>query len=652
MKKILYSFLILITLSSCGKDEFAKTNTDPSKVNKPNLSFLFTDVQTRLNTGSYLEWFYDADSYLLPWTQISVGQQGDGNGSDMFVMGKFWDRFSDYYKHVGSPVQRMREVYAESDEFSRSSNVYTMQMAEIMQNIYALKITDLYGDMPYKEACLGFSEVLLSPEFDTQEALLLEMDARLSNSVKVLTNPVLDASGKEVEQIKLPATQDLTYAGDPIKWAKTANALRLRIAARLYHAAPDKAKEIAAEVAQGPIMTTIEDEYRFYEGALKYNFGDSRWSGYAARNIIGFLRDNKDPRVRFIFSKNSFNSNVMQGFLDANLEANIPPYIANNAVIIDDASAKAGRTFVRWKDASDGAQFLGEPWIRYQGYPVQFSNEVSDAESDIYFNKTKFELVVDPANSTKRTFTPVSPFCVNILQPNKDFTYPSVKTNVDEYKPNGNYPYKGTIISAAEVNLYLAEFKTLGANISGSANDYFQKGVELSILSLDRAAREMNVPYYNEPYDKLTYVDASGVKQPVAKPIKLEAGEVAALLAQPDYTLTGDADLDLEKIYTNLIVAQMLTPTDLFVTARRSGLPKEGSTMWAREKFSTSVAVNIPRRFLIFDVKKDNINRENTLEAYARQGFTIATDTPSVLEAERYWYDKNAPAWGAGPIVR
>ena len=42
---------------------------------------------------------------------------------------------------------------------------------------------------------------------------------------------------------------------------------------------------------------------------------------------------------------------------------------------------------------------------------------------------------------------------------------------------------------------------------------------------------------------------------------------------------------------------------------------------------------------------------KGVFESYKAQGFTIGNEAQK-LQDERVWYDKNAPAWGAGPSLR
>ena len=55
-------------------------------------------------------------------------------------------------------------------------------------------------------------------------------------------------------------------------------------------------------------------------------------------------------------------------------------------------------------------------------------------------------------------------------------------------------------ISTAEMNLYLAEFKLLGANLPRTAADYFKAGVEASAQAYNRMATLNKIPYYDKAH--------------------------------------------------------------------------------------------------------------------------------------------------------
>lgn len=622
MKKIFLIASLSLSIIGCNKDKMVEVNIDPSNVTTPEVKYLFTDALYNLQSESYTEWFYDYSQYILPWTQITVGNNGNSNSATLNQMGATSKRFSVFYDQVGGPIARLRNIIdTQFSATAQASHAYLKAITYPIHIYFGLKVTDLTGSMPYSESLKAFytTPPLLTPKWDNQEQLLLEWDGQLKDAIAVLSSPVM-VNGVAVEQVSIGTQQDLIYSGRIDRWIKFANSLRLKIAVRLIDVDPTSANSIAAEVSNdGRLMNTIEDDFYWYGGSQFFNFEDGISHGVGSKNFIDLLRNNGDPRLRFAFNKNDFNSMVVQGFLDAGVE--LPSYIKSAANI---ATVGGKPTFIGWNAP-------GEPWVRYQGAPNTISGEITASVDNDYFQTSKFQLTI---GSATRTFYPTSFFNANIVQPNKWFTYPDVAIISNQYKPNGNFPYRVVYVSAAETQLYLAEFKLRGANISASASDLFAAGVRLSVESMNRTARDLNIPYYNEPYD-ISY----------GKAIKLQAGEIDALLQTEAYRLTGDVSRDLEKVQINLIIDHLLTPTDVYVTARRTGLPHTSSTLWPRESFSSNL-YPIPRRFIVTEPSRANINYNNTVSAYGEQGFTMSTNLPATLESERIWYDKKSPAWG------
>ena len=91
----------------------------------------------------------------------------------------------------------------------------------------------------------------------------------------------------------------------------------------------------------------------------------------------------------------------------------------------------------------------------------------------------------------------------------------------------------------------------------------------------------------------------------------------------------------LEKIYLQMHIAFIFQPQEMYVTMRRSGVPMKNSTILPYENWKEDGSdYPIPRRATFTEPGKD--------------GFTIGNEAQK-LQDERVWYDKNAPAWGAGP---
>jgi hypothetical protein len=181
----------------------------------------------------------------------------------------------------------------------------------------------------------------------------------------------------------------------------------------------------------------------------------------------------------------------------------------------------------------------------------------------------------------------------------------------------------------------------LGANLPKTAQEYFNRGVELSIRRADALAKNNQMPYYeSDP----VYLDP--VQAAVAS-TKLKNGEIEALLTQPAYNLGTDG---LEKVYIQQYINFANTPGDVWSLVRRSGIPKKNSTYFAWDPLVASGSeLTLPRRFTIGNPTEDSKNYENEMKAVQEQGFTPGTSDPNVLNSQRLWFDKQNPAYGAGP---
>ena len=121
--------------------------------------------------------------------------------------------------------------------------------------------------------------------------------------------------------------------------------------------------------------------------------------------------------------------------------------------------------------------------------------------------------------------------------------------------------------------------------------------------------------------------------------------------------LSGSNAEKLEKVYLQLLMHFSEQCDDQYVTARRSGYPKVGSSLLPFVKFPNVELSAIPRRFVISEPVVTDIMYEIKKAAYEAQGFkTLGTNSQgsqhnkgnAPLNVERVWQDKNAPQWGSG----
>lgn len=606
--KIIFALILIIGIG-CDRDEFAELNTDPSTLSEPDLRYSMTKAVEQMYGNDYTIWFYNNFQYVHPWTQ--VGTVDGGNGADFNLMGPTGGQnlYGSLFPQTMDIRMRIEEM--EEDEKATYQAMYGMTFP--VQIATALTITDNTGSLTYTEAGLApyTNPPLLTPVVDNQETLFNTWLAELDQAIAGLTT---------AEQFSM-GSQDVIYNGDYAKWAKFCNLLKLKIAARLVNKDRAKAIQIAEQVASSSAgyMDALSDDFIYSRSIKYYGTGNGMWIGYGSKNLLDFLLANKDPRLRFIFEKNHFNGEVVQAFIDA--EQALPPYI-EPLVSYDEEGNFAG-----WNGD-------GEPWVRYHGAPLS-PDATLDPANSIYFNQSATNKIEN------KTYSATSLFSEKLTRTSYDYTYPTKPGGrVIELKDN-EPPLNVILGTAAETNLYLAEFKLLGANLPKSAQEYFNWGVELSVKRADKFAEHQQMPYYsNDP----VYVDENEAE---AAATKLRDNELDELLTQAAFDLTEDG---LEKVYIQQYVNFMNTPNDIWALVRRSGCPKKGSAYLAWEDVTVSGnEIPIPRRMTVGTPTEDDINYTNQMAAVQEQGFTSGTPDPTVLNAERLWFDKENPSYGDGP---
>lgn len=641
MKRLILTlFVVGIFVNSCDRSHFSEMNQDPSTITKPDLVYMFTDALQNMEQDHYTQWFYDNSQYFLPWCQVTAGQGGSsvpqGNGSELNLFKEHGDRVSKWYSLM-SPLFEIRHYI--DDEYTGKEQASYQKLRAItypIQIYYGIRVTDVYGARPYSEAMQAryTDPPKLKPKWDTQQELFNEWIKQLNDALDVLESQQT-FNGNTVAQVS-PAEQDFVYGGNWSQWAKFINSLKLRIAVRLLHQDKQKAMSIVQNVMNdqfGPI-TSMDDNFNWTSDINYYGPADNYVAfAPAAKKLINFMRNNKDPRVRFLFDKNDFNSMVMQAFYDAGRKDDIPSYIQKFAkdTLILGGTMYNGKMVQNDSLVFTGWKSPGEPWVRYFGGPVAPDSTRSGSVADEYFRTQNWQL-------ESKTYEPKSLYKQELFGTNIDITYPDAPGVTNQNKQD--HAYHNCLFSAAETNLYLAEFKILGANLPNTAESYFQKGVQQSVETYDWMARQNGIVYYDQPYD--TKYGAS---------VKLKAGEVQQLLSEPAYTLNGGSQSEmLEKVYIQEYLNFLGHPTQLYVTSLRSGVPESNSQYFERVAFwDGGVNMTIPRRFGVDQPTKDNINYENILNALKQEGLTPGSNNPQVLHDERLWYDKGAPDWGEGP---
>lgn len=617
------SFLLAgssLLMTGC-QDDFAEVNVDPSSVTEGNVGYLFSQGVLEFEPSDYTYWFYNANQ-IYNWMQIMVPVEsvtstifegGTGASSSIRVL-----KYLNEIKYTRSQMpQEESDAYA---QYEAAMNVLCIYMG--------IFDSDFIGDIPYTESAQALHGGTLTPKYDRIADLYDLWLKQLDENISAFTT---------TEKQEFDPVQDPIYGGQASKWAKLANSLKLKIAARLISQDRARALRIAEEVVNASCgyINGEADDFLFNKATNNTSNNDYvyHWSNgilqssAGSQSIIDLMVNNLDPRVRFIFQKNDWNSKVVQLFFDAKRQDDVPSYIMDkiNYTVGTDGTYK----FESWKAP-------GEPWVRYHGLPLAFN---AGQQAGIYGDW--FNYSINCKYDDNYTYMPFSMFQTEQVYGRIDFTLPvasgdAVIQDVDDM------PWYGMYLTTAEVNLYLAEFKLLGANLPQTASEYFNTALRASVEEYDRLASLNRIPYYGTTYNY----------DPNEKVIDLQEGEIETMMSHEAYQLTGNKAEDLEKVYVQQTLNFLMSPVDAWVTCRRAGIPKIGSSIWNREDYAANglPVTEVPRRTVLSAPSPTDLMYDILMQAYEAQGFSIGSAN-GVLNTERVWQDQGAPQYGEGPSL-
>lgn len=416
--------MTLPLLSGCTED-FGDINTDPSIVTEPDIRFLFTYSADRIPpTGG--EWIWESLEQTMRFTQQVTA-------SPYEITNNVNSRYRRYYAEI---LPNLLEIRKQIDLMEDAGRYRKMKAVTNVLDVYAgIRVTDMNGSIPYSEALQARYENKYDPVFDTQPQLFESWTAKLNEAIGVLSDNSL-ADQESYGQA------DIYYQGDWTGWVKLANTLKLRIAVRLERQDNAKAQQLFREVMEDPTgpIDGEGSEMQYLNPAQNPigNDVDYRSRRFAAREMVRFMKETGDPRIRILFDQNDLTGSYQDTL--AKYGANLPDFI----------------------DPAD-------PLIMYQGGPPDWT---TDPEVAAYLT---------------------NPFSVS--QYSRYFLISPINRSLLSPKLNGATGNTlQVLVSYAETCFYIAEFIEKGydngINTGGSASDWYNKGIASSIRSLNAIALE------------------------------------------------------------------------------------------------------------------------------------------------------------------
>lgn len=313
IKTALYKFTAACTVvallgTGCTKS-FEDTNTNPAGV-KPDV--FLADFQAVIlplqnaqrNLVHYVNWQYqlqqnlNADIYSGYMMSPTPFNGGNNNGNYFMMDG--WNEWVlniayDGVMQANADYEKFKVEYKSADLSDATA------MSKILNVIEMHKAADIFGPVIYTK--FGKPNADLSVDYDSQQEAYNAFFADLDEAVENLKPYV--AGTKTVGTAFKNA--DMIYGGDPAKWLKLANTLRLRLALRIVYADAATAKtqgEKALAAASGGLLEAVsENALVTYGTESPIGVIINDWDDIRAGAPLGsFLNGYNDPRLTHLMA--------------------------------------------------------------------------------------------------------------------------------------------------------------------------------------------------------------------------------------------------------------------------------------------------------------------------------------------------------------
>jgi hypothetical protein len=324
MKKIaiiLFSACGLIGLNACdaGFDEMNVNKTAAVAINPVfalnnavvNISPPSTTVQYELGIVQQM---------VSPNSGVLTGANFNQDNRDYTQA--IWQR---YYRSV---IRNTYDVIATTKDPSRTNLV---NMAKILQSYAFLVLTDTYGDIPYTEAGKGYTDQMVYPKYDKQQAVYAGIIKDVSDAVAAL-----DAA-------KARESADVLFGGDVVKWKKFGNSLLLRVGMRLSKVDATQAQSLVAKAVAGGVITSNADNVIIRHDANYLNSIGQLLNATEANNFylaapfVDYLKKTNDPRlksiaVRYVGATSGTQQTAAKAVIDPAVQIGMPFGYDNSSI--------------------------------------------------------------------------------------------------------------------------------------------------------------------------------------------------------------------------------------------------------------------------------------------------------------------------------
>lgn len=317
MKKIInYSMLLgaILLSTSCDKGlaDLNRNTTNPTAID-PVFQLNSAIVNTSFPAQTLMYEMGIVQQIVTPNSGVLTGANYNQDNRDNTQV--LWQQ---YYRNV---IRNTRDVIIISKGNADRANL--MNMARIIQAFAFMTLTDTYGDIPYSEGGLGYSEQLFLPKYDAQQDIYPKLITELTEATNALSAATKTEAG------------EVLYGGNIVQWKKFGYSLLLRAGMRLSKIDAAKAQStVQAAFAGGVISGNGDNAFMRHTNDYTNPPGNTLNSTeaanfYLAEPFVNYLKNSSDPRlssiaIRYAGAKSGPDQQPAVGTTDAAKQVGMP----------------------------------------------------------------------------------------------------------------------------------------------------------------------------------------------------------------------------------------------------------------------------------------------------------------------------------------
>jgi hypothetical protein len=272
-KLVLSALLAVILTTGCDTTALHEMNIDPNAVNTIDLNYFLTGAELNLASGGgpqngdnrYVDWRTNIGMCAHCTQQLATTNVG--------LLGGPGDKYIDNDPEVlNAPFQfwiteagrNTYEILKQTGTggYAEGKNLNLRQAARIIRAYNFMRLSDMYGSVPYSEANRGI-EGLFFPKYDKQKDIYLDALKELDEAAQAISASNPDEGF---------ANADFIYNGDISKWKKWAYSLMLRFAMRISNVDATDAVPYINKAISGGVFTSNDDNVW-----VAQSIGPSEW---------------------------------------------------------------------------------------------------------------------------------------------------------------------------------------------------------------------------------------------------------------------------------------------------------------------------------------------------------------------------------------